>query len=223
MSENRLHTSEVDVPAGEVMLNGMLTMAPDARAIVVFAHGNGPGRASVCNRQIADMLHEAGVATLELDLLTERERQLDLVSAEYGFNVDLLAGRLVAALDWLYSSPDTESLAVGLLGTSTGAAAALVAASVLPDDVAAVVSRGGRADLAGDALALVEAPTLLIVGALDEAVVDLTQFAASRMQCEHRIMSVADATHRFEEPGTLDHAARLACDWFLAKLMPIGG
>ncbi|RDU99163.1 dienelactone hydrolase family protein [Trinickia dinghuensis] len=218
-----MQTQEVDIPADDVRLKGILTIPADAHAIVVFAHGSGSGRASPRNRQVADVLHEAGLATLLFDLLTEQEHQVDLVSAEYRFDIPLLANRLETALDWIYASPDTESLPVGLFGASTGAAAALIAASVLPDDVGAVVSRGGRADLAGDALPHVEAPTLLIVGELDEDVVHLNQLAASQLQCEHRIMIVADATHLFEEPGTLDHAARLACDWFLAKLMPVAG
>ncbi|MGN6229880.1 MAG: dienelactone hydrolase family protein [Trinickia sp.] len=218
-----MQTQEVDIPAGDVLLKGVLTIPRDAHAIVVFAHGSGSGRSSPRNRHVADVFHEAGLATLLFDLLTEQEHQLDVVSAQYRFDVPLLAGRLEAALDWLYVSRDTESLRVGLFGASTGAAAALIAASVLPDDVGAVVSRGGRADLAGDALPHVEAPTLLIVGELDEDVLQLNQLAASRLQCEHRIMIVADATHLFEEPGTLDHAARLACDWFLSKLMPIAG
>lgn len=218
-----MQTLEVDIPAGDVVLRGKLTIAPDAHAIVVFAHGSGSSRLSPRNQYVANVLHEAGLATLLFDLLTEQEHQLDLASARYRFNVELLAGRLEAALDWLYASPITESLAIGLFGASTGAAAALIAASVLPDDVGAVVSRGGRPDLAGDALPHVEAPTLLIVGELDHDVVHLNQLAASRLQCENRIMIVADATHLFEEPGTLDQAARLARDWFLAKLMPLPG
>lgn len=218
-----MHTQEVDVPAGDVLLKGTLTLAPQAQAIVVFAHGSGSGRTSPRNRYVADVLHQAGLATLLFDMLTEQEHELDVVSAQYRFDIDLLAHRLEAALDWLYTWPDAQSLAVGLFGASTGAAAALVAASVLPDDVGAVVSRGGRVDLAGDALPLVEAPTLLVVGELDEDVVHLNQLAASRMECEHRIMIVAGATHLFEEPGTLEHAAHLACDWFVSKLMPIGG
>jgi dienelactone hydrolase len=223
MNDNRLQTQEVGIAAGGVQLNGALTIPEAAHAIVVFAHGSGSSRSSPRNRHVAEVLHAAGLATLLFDLLTEQEHRLDQVSGQYRFDIPLLAGRLEAVLDWLYASPGTDSLRVGLFGASTGAAAALIAASVLPDDVGAVVSRGGRADLAGDALPHVEAPTLLIVGEHDEEVLQLNQLAATRMQCEHRIMIVADATHLFEEPGTLDHAARLACDWFLSKLMPVIG
>ena len=217
-----MQTLEVDIPARDVLLKGSLAISPDAHAIVIFAHGSGSGRMSPRNLQVAGVLQEAGFATLLFDLLTDEEHEADLVSAQYRFDIALLAGRLEAVLDWIHASPQTHSLAVGLFGASTGAAAALVAASVLPDDVRAVVSRGGRPDLAGDALPHVEAPTLLIVGELDEEVIRLNQLAANRLQCEHRIMIVSDATHLFEEPGTLDHAARLACDWFLAKLSSLG-
>lgn len=218
-----MQTQAVVIADDDVQLEGFLTIPADAHAIVVFAHGSGSSRLSPRNQQVAQVLQDAGFATLLFDLLTEQEQQRDAESADYRFDIPLLARRLEASLDWLLTRDDTHSLTVGLFGASTGAAAALVAAADLLDEVGAVVSRGGRPDLAGDALKHVEAPTLLIVGELDEDVIGLNQLAASQFQCEHRVMTVADATHLFEEPGTLDQAARLACDWFLAKLMlPIG-
>lgn len=215
-----MQTQAVVIADDDVQLEGFLTIPADAHAIVVFAHGSGSSRLSPRNQQVAQVLQDAGFATLLFDLLTEQEQQRDAESADYRFDIPLLARRLEASLDWLLTRDDTHSLTVGLFGASTGAAAALVAAADLLDEVGAVVSRGGRPDLAGDALKHVEAPTLLIVGELDEDVIGLNQLAASQFQCEHRVMTVADATHLFEEPGTLDQAARLACDWFLAKLMP---
>lgn len=215
-----MQTQAVVIADDDVQLEGFLTIPPNAHAIVVFAHGSGSSRLSLRNQYVAQVLQEAGFATLLFDLLTEQENRLDAQSAEYRFDIALLARRLEGALDWLHSRDDTCSLAVGLFGASTGAAAALEAASVRPGEVDAVVSRGGRPDLAHEALAYVQAPTLLIVGELDEDVIRLNQLAAGHMRCEHRLMIVADATHLFEEPGTLEHAARLACDWFAAKLMP---
>lgn len=215
-----MQTQAVVIVDDDVQLEGFLTIPADAHAIVVFAHGSGSSRLSPRNRQVAQVLQDAGFGTLLFDLLTEREQQLDAVSGEYRFDIALLARRLEGALDWLLSRADTRSLTVGLFGASTGAAAALVAAADLLDEVGAVVSRGGRPDLAREALGHVEAPTLLIVGELDEDAIGLNQLAAAQLQCEHRLSIVADATHLFEEPGTLDQAARLARDWFLAKLMP---
>ncbi|MGN6650318.1 dienelactone hydrolase family protein [Trinickia sp.] len=215
-----MQTQTVVIADDEVQLDGDLTIPTDAHAIVVFVHGSGSSRLSPRNQHVAQVLQEAGFATLLFDLLTAQEQRIDAASAEYRFNIPLLARRLESVLDWLLSREDTRSLTVGLFGASTGAAAALVAAADLLDEVGAVVSRGGRPDLARDALTQVEAPTLLIVGELDDDVIRLNQLAAGQLRCEHRLMIVADATHLFEEPGTLDHAARLACDWFLAKLMP---
>lgn len=224
-----MQTQEIAIPADDAMLKGVLTIPPDAYAIVVFAHGIGRGHWSSRNQSIADALHQAGLATLlwhcgpDLDWMTEQEQQLDGRSAEGEFGIELLARRLETVLDWLYCCPDTESLTTGLFGVGAGAAAALIAASVLPDDVGAVVSLGGRPDLARDVLKHVEAPTLLIVGEMDEEAIALNQLGAGELQCEHRIMIVADAGQRFEEPGTLDHAMRLTCDWFVSKLLPIAG
>lgn len=213
-----MQTQEVDVSDDYVQLKGLLTVTPEARAIVVFAHGSGSSRLSPRNQDVAQVLEQAGFATLLFDLLTAQEHALDVVSAEYRFNIALLARRLEGALDWLRTRADTRSLRIGLFGASTGASAALVAAAARQGEVKAIVSRGGRPDLAREALAHVAAPTLLIVGELDDEVIRLNRLAAAQMHCEHRIAIVPGATHLFEEPGTLDEAARLARDWFVSKL-----
>ncbi|MGG1943428.1 alpha/beta family hydrolase [Trinickia sp. NRRL B-1857] len=213
-----MQTQEVDVADDYVQLKGLLTVPPDAHAIVVFAHGSGSSRLSPRNQDVAQVLEQAGFATLLFDLLTAQEHALDVVSAEYRFNIALLARRLEGALDWLRTRADTRSLRIGLFGASTGAAAALVAASARQAEVDAIVSRGGRPDLAREALARVAAPTLLIVGEFDDEVIRLNQLAAAQMHCEHRIAIVPGATHLFEESGTLEQAAYLARDWFVSKL-----
>jgi dienelactone hydrolase len=206
---------EIPQPAGVV--RGDLESPDGARGVVVFAHGSGSSRFSPRNREVAATLRSRGLATLLMDLLTREEDEVDQRTAEHRFDIDLLAGRLVGAAEWLAKSP-LGSLSVGFFGASTGAAAALVAAARLGDRVAAVVSRGGRPDLAGDALPGVTAPTLLIVGGRDDVVIDLNRQAAQRMTAEHGIEIVPSATHLFEEPGTLDQAAALAGDWFVAHL-----
>ncbi|MFX1674971.1 dienelactone hydrolase family protein [Paraburkholderia sp. A2WS-5] len=204
---------QVEIPVDYVTLGGTLEMPDQARAIVVFAHGSGSSRFSPRNRQVAAGLHGAGFATLLFDLLTAEEQRHDSVDATYRFNISLLARRLAATLVWLRERPEIAPLPVGLFGASTGAAAALVAAAQT-DSVSAVVSRGGRPDLAREALAAVAAPTLLIVGGLDEEVIRLNRKAAAQMRCEHRIEIVPGATHLFEEPGALEAVTRLASDWF---------
>jgi len=197
---------------------GDLVIPHDADGIVVFAHGSGSGRFSSRNRLVAQSLNDDGFATLLLDLLTEREEQLDRVSREHRFDIPLLARRVLAAVDWCRSDPRTNSLPIGLFGASTGAAAALVAAGTRPHAIAAVVSRGGRPDLAGDMLEHVLAPTLLIVGGADAVVIDLNQLALERMRCSRRIAIVPGATHLFEEPGALDQVCGLASRWFAQHL-----
>ena len=210
--------TSVTVPAGDVRLAGDLAVPAGARGVVLFAHGSGSGRHSPRNRQVAAALGRAGLATLLLDLLTEQEEVVDRDRAELRFDIALLAGRLVAAIDWLAEDPRTRALPIGLFGASTGAAAALVAAAERPLQVAAVVSRGGRPDLAGPALGLVRAPTLLIVGGRDRVVLELNRSAAEQLSAEHRLEIVPDATHLFEEPGALERVAALAADWFLRWL-----
>ncbi|WP_071335620.1 dienelactone hydrolase family protein [Burkholderia contaminans] len=210
-------TLEVEIPVDYVALGGTLEIPDDARALVVFAHGSGSSRFSPRNRKVAAGLHRAGIATLLFDLLTLDEQRHDEVDATYRFNIALLARRLEATLIWLTQRSDVGPLRVGLFGASTGAAAALVAAAGA-SRVGAIVSRGGRPDLARTALPSVCAPTLLIVGELDTEVIRLNRKAAGQLTCEHQVAIVAGATHLFEEPGTLDEVTRLAVDWFVRWL-----
>lgn len=204
----------VRIAAGDTELAGDLTVPDDARAVVAFAHGSGSSRHSPRNQAVARVLQDAGQATLLFDLLTETEEQVDTVTAELRFDIPFLAGRLIAAVDWLTADRGTRDLPLGLFGASTGAAAALAAAAERPGTVRAVVSRGGRPDLAGEALARVTAPVLLIVGGRDEQVLRLNEQAADALGGPCTLRVVAGATHLFEEPGTLDAAAAAARDWF---------
>jgi dienelactone hydrolase len=206
------------VPTGPVTLEATLTVPRPASGIVLFAHGSGSGRHSPRNRYVAQVLSEAGLATLLLDLLTRAEEAVDLRTAHLRFDIGLLAQRLVGATDWVVASPETSQLPVGYFGASTGAGAALVAAAERPAIVQAIVSRGGRPDLAGAALGHVTAPTLLIVGGNDEPVIELNQLAQAQLRTESQLVIVPGATHLFEEPGALEEVARLARDWFLAYL-----
>ncbi|VUD43347.1 unnamed protein product [Burkholderia pseudomallei] len=184
----------------------------------MFAHGSGSSRLSPRNQEVAAVLQRAGLATLLFDLLTLEEQRRDAVTAEYRFAIAFLARRLVSALDWLRERPDVGALPVGLFGASTGAAAALIAANARGRVVRAVVSRGGRPDLAGDALPRVRVPTLLVVGERDDEVLRLNRVAAGWLIGESKLVVVPGATHLFEEPGTLDEVARVAADWFVAHL-----
>jgi len=209
--------SQVRIPAGDAMLEGDLVLREDASGIVLFAHGSGSSRHSPRNRRVAATLNQAGLGTLLLDLLTPAEERRDLVTGESRFDIGLLARRLVGAIDWLRSDV-AASLPIGLFGASTGAAAALVAAAARPDDVHAVVSRGGRPDLAASVLPRVRAPTLLIVGGSDPVVLELNKQALELLQSEKHLVVVPGATHLFEEPGALEEVARLAADWFTRHL-----
>jgi putative phosphoribosyl transferase len=211
---------EVQVPAGAVTLEGNLTLPQDCQAVVLFAHGSGSGRHSPRNRYVARLLNEAKLATLLIDLLTLHEEAIDAQTAQLRFDIDLLAKRLVDATDWLTQFPDTKQLRIGYFGASTGAAAALVAAAERPDQVRAIVSRGGRPDLAGAALPRVRAPTLLIVGGNDVQVIQLNQMALAQLRSEKQLVIIPGATHLFEEPGALDKVARLAREWFQRHLIP---
>jgi putative phosphoribosyl transferase len=205
---------EVEVLAGGTRLAGHLTVPEGARGIILFAHGSGSSRHSPRNRYVASVLHEAGLGTLLFDLLTTAEEH-DRANV---FDIDLLARRLADATGWLRAQPAAGHLPVGYFGASTGAAAALWAAADADADISAVVSRGGRPDLAGPRLAAVRAPTLLIVGGHDEVVIQLNEEAEARLTCDHGLAIVPGATHLFEEPGTLEAAATLARDWFTAHL-----
>jgi dienelactone hydrolase len=209
---------DVLVSAGRVGLGGTLVVPPEASGIVLFAHGSGSSRHSPRNRYVADVLQEAGFATLLVDLLTEEEEQVDRATRELRFDIGLLAERLVAATDWLADRPVTARLALGYFGASTGAAAALVAAADRPNRARAVVSRGGRPDLAGEALERVQAPTLLIVGGDDPLVLELNREARARLRAETKLEIVPGASHLFEEPGALEEVARLARDWLVRHL-----
>jgi dienelactone hydrolase len=208
----------INVHAGPVLLEGTLGVPANPQGVVLFAHGSGSSRFSARNRFVARALRDAGLATLLLDLLTRREEEVDQVTAQHRFDIPLLAERLVAAIDWLSENPDTADLSVGVFGASTGGGAAIVAAAARPTRVRAVVSRGGRPDLAGDALSAIDAPTLLIVGGRDEMVIDLNEQARDRMRALVRLDVVPGATHLFEEQGALERVAELARDWFVQQL-----
>jgi len=208
----------VTVEVDSVRLDGYLSVPTDASGVVLFAHGSGSSRHSPRNRAVADLLNESSLATLLIDLLTADEQEVDLQTAHLRFNIPFLAERLVAINGWLELQPEVGGLKIGHFGASTGAAAALVAAAGNPRSVRAVVSRGGRPDLAGSALARVAAPTLLIVGGADPVVLDLNRKAMAQMHCETKLEVIPGATHLFEETGALGKVARLARDWFLAKL-----
>jgi len=214
MAEQAVH-----VPAGEVSLDGDLDLPDGARGIVLFAHGSGSSRLRPRNRHVARLLNEAGLATLLVDLLTPEEEAFDARTARLRFDIDLLAERLVEVTDWLGDRAETRGLRRGYFGASTGAAAALVAAAARPQVVHALVSRGGRPDLAGPALPLVRAPTLLIVGGEDVAVIELNRRALAQLRTEADLAIVPGATHLFEEPGALDEVARLARQWFERHLI----
>ena len=201
-----------------VSLEGDLTLPADTRGVVLFAHGSGSSRHSPRNRYVARVLREAGLGTLLMDLLTREEEQAEARTGHLRFDLPLLARRLETAIDWLQNDPETRDLPVGLFGASTGGGAALVAAAARPEGARAVVSRGGRPDLAGPALALVRVPTLLIVGGHDHPVIAMNRDALAQLQCEKRLEIVPGATHLFEEPGTLEQVARLAAGWFARYL-----
>lgn len=210
----------VRVAAGMVTLEGNLVVPEGAAGVVLFAHGSGSSRLSPRNRSVARELQERGLATLLIDLLTTDEEAVDFETAHLRFDIGLLAGRLAGATDWLAAQAATRDLRIGYFGASTGAAAALVAAAERPASIGAVVSRGGRPDLAGEALSGVRAPTLLIVGGDDLPVIEMNQEALARLTCKKSLEIVPGATHLFEEPGTLETVALLAGDWFLRHLMP---
>ena len=203
----------VQIPDGNVRLDADLRLPRDAAGLVVFAHGSGSSRHSRRNREVAETLDQAGFATLLLDLLTTEEESVDQFTREYRFDIPRLGRRVVAAIDWAAMREDVGDLRVGCFGASTGAAAALIAAAERPGRTAAVVSRGGRPDLAGDALPKVIASTLLIVGGNDETVIELNEEAMARMTATVRLEVVPGATHLFEEPGAMDSVSRLAIDW----------
>jgi dienelactone hydrolase len=213
-----LTSSSLAIPATEVTLDADVVVPESARGVVLFAHGSGSSRHSPRNRLVAHELEHAGLATVLADLLTPEEERVDAQTGQLRFDIGLLATRVIALVDWATHYDQTAGLPVGLFGASTGAAAALVAAAERPDTVAAVVSRGGRPDLAGDYLRAVRQPTLLTVGGRDERVIELNRQAMSQLAGEVRLEIVPGATHLFEEPDALEQVARLARDWFVHYL-----
>jgi putative phosphoribosyl transferase len=207
--------NEVQIQAGRTVFSGNLIIPQNAAALVLFAHGSGSSRHSPRNQFVARTLNDAGLGTLLFDLLTPDEEAIDMRTREHRFNIGLLAERLLHATRWVKQQKQTRDLRVGYFGSSTGGGAALVAAAELPRDVRTVVSRGGRPDLAGDALPKVQAPTLLIVGGNDDIVIELNEMARDQMRCEVKLEIVPGATHLFEEPGALERVANLASDWFV--------
>lgn len=210
----------VAIRAGVDVLNADLRLPPHARGLVMFAHGSGSSRFSSRNRKVAEFLHGQGFATLLLDLLTPEEESIDVRTQQYRFDIGRLGPRVSAAADWAREEPELRTLGIGCFGASTGAAAALIAAAERPATIAAVVSRGGRPDLAGHALARVEAPTLLIVGGDDDAVIEMNREAMRQMHAQVELAIVPGATHLFEEPGTLEQVEQLAAGWFARHLQP---
>jgi putative phosphoribosyl transferase len=207
--------NDVQIQAGGAVLSGNLTIPEGAASLVLFAHGSGSSRHSPRNQFVARTLNDAGLATLLFDLLTQEEEAIDMLSREHRFNIGLLAERLVDATSWAKQQKQTRGLRFGYFGSSTGGGAALVAAVEMPKDVGAIVSRGGRPDLAGDALPKVQAPTLLIVGGNDDIVIELNEMARDQMRCEVKLEIVPGATHLFEETGALEKVAKLSSDWFV--------
>jgi putative phosphoribosyl transferase len=207
--------SEVQISADGAVLSGSLTIPENSKALVLFAHGSGSSRHSPRNQFVARTLNRASLGTLLFDLLTPEEEALDINTHEHRFNIGLLAERLVHATKWARQQKETRDLHIGYFGSSTGGAAALVAAADLRQDVGAVVSRGGRPDLAGADLPRVEAPTLLIVGGNDDIVIELNEMARDQIHCEVKLEIISGATHLFEEPGALEQVAKLASDWFV--------
>jgi putative phosphoribosyl transferase len=209
---------EVQIPAGDATLAGNLTTVDAPIALVLFVHGSGSSRHSPRNQFVARTLNDAGLATLLFDLLTPKEEAEDEYTARFRFDIQMLADRLVFATNWARQEKEIAQLPIGYFGSSTGGGAALVAAARLPDEVGAIVSRGGRPDLAGDALPKLQAPTLLIVGELDDVVIELNKQAARRMCREVTLEIVPGATHLFPEPGALAQVAELAAGWFVNHL-----
>ncbi|HEY3361388.1 MAG TPA: dienelactone hydrolase family protein [Methanosarcina sp.] len=220
LSSKSKSSSEIQIPINSITLEGNLTIPEGAKGIVVFAHGSGSSRFSSRNQYVAQELQKEGFGTLLFDLLTAEEERIDMITAHLRFDIDLLANRLISVTNWLLSNPDTKELIIGYFGASTGAAAALMAAKEHTNTIKAVVSRGGRPDLAEKALKDVKVPTLLIVGGEDYQVIEMNQWALDQLKIEQKELKIVPrATHLFEEPGTLEEVANLAGEWFKRYLL----
>lgn len=213
--------TEVSIPAGPSSIHGDLHFVEGSQGIVIFAHGSGSSRFSERNLFVADLLQKSHLSTFLFDLLTPEEEAIDKLTREFRFDIAMLGERLVLVTEWIKQNTTTQNLKIGYFGASTGAAAALIAAAKLPDDISAVVSRGGRPDLAREYLKRVKAPTLLIVGEYDTDVIALNTFAYEQLHCEKDMKIIKGASHLFEEEGTLEQAAAVARDWFL-KFLSVG-
>ena len=209
-----MKNQEIAIAINNENIKGDLTLMPGSTSLVIFAHGSGSSRFSKRNQQVADILNKATISTFLFDLLTEQEDEVDQITRHFRFDIQLLAERLILVTEWLKNNSATTSLSLGYFGASTGAAAALVAAAHVPDSISAVVSRGGRPDLAGDFLHKVTCPTLLIVGQLDYEVITLNEDAYAQLSCTKELVIIPHATHLFEEEGTLEEAANSALAWF---------
>lgn len=208
----------VIIPCGQTQLEGFLHIPSNVKGLVIFVHGSGSSRLSPRNLHIAKVLQQAKLATLLFDLLTQEEDEIDKTTSQFRFDIDFLAERLVTVTNWIIKNPVLNKIPIGYFGASTGGGAALVAAARLSMLIKAVVSRGGRPDMAGESLAYVKAPTLLIVGSLDQTVIELNEQAYEQMHCTKKLEIVSGATHLFEEPGKLDEVAKLAKNWFVKYL-----
>ena len=209
---------EIVIPIGTSQIKGDLTIIPTSKSLVIFAHGSGSSRLSKRNQFVAEILQQSHISTFLFDLLTEKEDAIDQYTREFRFNIPLLADRLILVTQWLQNNQKTSSVKLGYFGASTGAAAALIAAAQLPEHISAVVSRGGRPDLAGDFLPLVQCPILFIVGQLDHEVIELNKLAYKELSCIKELSIIPSATHLFEEEGTLQQASLVARDWFIKFL-----
>jgi len=209
---------EISISIGNSSISGILHVVPNSTSLVVFAHGSGSSRFSKRNQFVANFLNKSNISTFLFDLLTPEEDKIDEVTREFRFDIPRLAERLVLVTNWLKSNEETKNVNIGYFGSSTGAAAALIASAQLPDDIDAVVSRGGRVDLAADYLKNVQSPTLFIVGELDYEVITLNEIAFEQLRCTKELTIISGATHLFEEHGTLEQVAKVASEWFIKFL-----
>ncbi len=214
LQKDSKHNSLVHIPLDDLLLEGNLTVPEGAKGLVIFAHGSGSSRHSPRNRYVAEVLNDQKLATLLIDLLSQKEEEIDLRTQHLRFDIPMLAQRLVGIANWVESNPNIKHLKIGYFGSSTGGGAALIAAAKKPEHIAAVVSRGGRPDLAGEYLPQVKAPTLLIVGERDPQVIALNKQALAHLNDLSKLNIIPHATHLFEEPGTLEDVAHLAAEWF---------